>query len=147
MVQISRRKLNDGMLEKLFSLFFEMVGKRENRNNFQDVIDDIISPTEKIMIAKRIAIMYLVSKGVDHRSIANFLKVSTATVAKFALIARKSKGVIPTCNKMLKKEKVQDVLLGIFNEVYGPGVPGVNWSAAWERKKSLERHKRLGKLA
>lgn len=144
MVRLSRFKLNDEQLEKLFSLFFQIVGRNKNKTEFQKIITDVLSPTERIMIAKRIAIMYLLMKQIDHRTICFVLKVSTATVAKFALIIEKSVGVVPLFKKMLMNEKIVDFFQDVFNSFFAPGVPGVNWKAAWERKIDRERKKAFG---
>lgn len=144
MVRLSRFKLSNQQLEKLFSLFFEVVGKNKTKNEFQKIITDILSPAERVMIAKRIAIMYLLMKDVDHRTICYVLKVSTATVAKFAVLMEKSVGVIPLFKKMLTNEKIIELFQEIFNSFFAPGVPGINWKAAWERKIALERKKALG---
>lgn len=144
MVRLSRFKLSNQQLEKLFSLFFEVVGKNKNKKEFQNIITDILSPTERVMIAKRIAIMYLLMKGIDNRTICYVLKVSSATVAKFAILAEKSVGVIPLFKKMLVNEKIVEFFQEVFNSFFAPGVPGVNWKAAWKRKIDLERKKALG---
>lgn len=144
MVRLSRFKLSDVQLEKLFSLFFEIVGKNKNKADFQKIISDILSSTERIMIAKRIAIMYLLMKQIDHRTICLVLKVSTATVAKFAVVMEKSIGVIPLFNKMLQNEKIIEFFVDVFNSFFAPGVYGVNWKSAWERKIAQERKKAFG---
>lgn len=144
MVQISRFKLNDETLEKLFTLFFEVVGKKSNKDEFINTISDILSPVEKIMIAKRIAIIYLLLQNIDHRAICLTLKVSTATVAKFALLTSKSSGVIQTFNRILKNMKIELFLLEMFNALFPPGMPGVNWKSAWKRKLAVARKKSTG---
>lgn len=144
MVRLSRFKLSNEQLEKLFNLFFEIVGKNKSKTEFQKIIADILSPPERIMIAKRIAIMYLLMKQIDHRTICLVLKVSTGTVAKFAVLMEKSVGVVPLFKKMLRNEKIVEFFQDVFTSFFAPGVPGINWKAAWERKIALERKKALG---
>jgi len=144
MVRISRFKLREEVLEKLFDLFFEVVGKKGNREEFREVIVDLLSPVERIMLAKRIAIIYLLLKEIDYYSICKVLKVSPSTVAKFSLLMEKSQGVVPTFKKIVTKEKVGEFLEEVFNALFPPGVPGINWKAAWERKIDLKRRKAFG---
>jgi len=143
-MRLSRFKLSEEKLEKLFTLFFEVVGKNRSKEEFRKIITDILSSTERIMVAKRIAIMYLLMKGIDYQTICLVLKVSAATVAKFSLLMERSEGVIPVFNKILRNEKVVDFFEDLFNTFFAPGVPGINWKAAWERKIASDRKKQLG---
>lgn len=144
MTHISQYKLDDNVLERLFQLFFEIVGKREDREEFHEILIDILSPVERIMIAKRIAIIYLLMKQIDYTNICKVLKVSTATVAKFNLLMEKSRGVVPLFKKIVRNEKMGLFLMELFNDLFPPGMPGVNWKAAWERKKRMNKIKTFG---
>lgn len=144
MARISRFKLSDQTLDKLFSLFFEIVGKKQNKEEFKKTIIDLLSPVERIMIAKRVAIIYLLMKQIDQRTICQVLKVSSGTVAKFSLLMEKSEGIVPTFRRLLKSEKLVEFFEDIFNSFFAPGVPGVNWKAAWERKIARDQKKVRG---
>lgn len=144
MARISRFKLEDHILEKLFTLFFEVVGKKGYKEEFQKTIADLLSPVERIMIAKRIAIVYLIMKKIDYATICRNLKVSPSTVAKFRLLMEKSEGVIPTLNSLLRNEKIADFLEEWLIDLHAPGTYGANWSIAWQRKKEFQRRKSQG---
>lgn len=144
MVRNSRLPLSQDLLEKLFDLFFEVIGKKTSKDEFKKVMIDLLSPAERIMLAKRVTIVYLLMKKIYYHNICERLKVSPSTVAKFALLMEKSEGIVPTFKKIVKIEKVALFLKEIFNDLYAPGVPGVNWKAAWERKIKLEKEKTFG---
>ncbi len=144
MARISRNKVKDEVLEKLFDLFFEIVGKKSNKAEFGKIVSDILSPTERIMIAKRIAIVYLLLKDIDYHNICFALKVSLATVAKFKLLMEKSDGVVPAFKTILAKDKISTFLDDFFNTLYHPGVYGINWKLAWQRKRESEQKKTFG---
>lgn len=143
-MRLSRFKLSEDKLEKLFTLFFEVVGKNKDKEEFRKIIADILSLQERIMIAKRVAIMYLLTKGIDYRTICFVLKVSEATVAKFSLLMEKSEGVIPVFKKIIRNEKIVDLFDNLFNDFFAPGVPGISWKAAWEKKIEQEKKKAFG---
>lgn len=144
MVQISRRKLDARVYQKIFSLFFEVVGKRQNRRNFEEVIRDLLSRTERMMIAKRIAIIYLLMKDIDTNTICKILKVTRATVAKFKFVIESNEQANPAFKKILRNERIADLFVDIFDELFAPGVPGVNWKSAWQRRIDRERKKQTG---
>lgn len=144
MTRISRYYLNEGLLNKLFNLFFTVVGKKDDIDEFKETVIDLLSPTERIMIAKRVAIIYLLLKKIDHMTISDTLKVSPSTVAKFHLIMEKSQGIVPTFRKLIRNEKFGEFLEDIYLSFRGPGTYGVNWTSAWQQKKDLEKRKQIG---
>jgi uncharacterized protein YerC len=144
MTRISRFPLNEKVLEKLFDLFFEIVGRKKNKEEFLKTIYDLLSPVERIMIAKRIAIIYLLLKKIDYVTICDVLKVSPSTVAKFNLLMEKSDGIVPAFKEILTNEKVKIFLEDLFLALYGPGTPGVDWHSAWKDKLDLKRRKEIG---
>ena len=52
MARISQQKLDDEVLNKLFVLFFEIVGKKTAESDFISTLKDLLSPNERVMIAK-----------------------------------------------------------------------------------------------
>lgn len=144
MARISKYKLQSRVLDKLFILFFEIVGNKHNKEEFQKTLVDLLSPVERIMIAKRIAIVYLLLKKIDYLTICDVLKVSPGTIAKFSLLMEKSEGVVPTFKNVLRNEKIGEFLDDLFNNLFPPGRYGANWKAAWQRKFESERLKAEG---
>lgn len=144
MARISQYLLDEEKLKKLFNLFFEVVGKRDDQEEFNKVIADLLSPIERIMIAKRIAIIYLLLKKINQQNICQVLKVSSSTVAKFSLLMEKSIGIVPTFKSLIRNEKLKEFLEDIVDSFFEPGIPGVNWTAAWERKIEKEKKKTYG---
>lgn len=144
MTHISRFKLNERVLDKIFKLFFEVVGKNPSKKEFEIITNELLSYTERIMIAKRIAIMYLLLRGIERRNIARVLKVSSETISKFSLLLRFSNGIKPILNRMKGSDELSIVLEELFHALFGPGNYGVDWTAAWERRRSISRKKEDG---
>ncbi|MEK7177760.1 MAG: Trp family transcriptional regulator [Patescibacteria group bacterium] len=144
MVRNSRFILSEDLLEKLFDLFFEVVGYKSSKDEFRKIFIDLLTPAERIMLAKRVAIIYLLLKKIEYYNICERLKVSSATVAKFALLMEKSEGIVPTFKQIVKIDKINIFLEEIFNNIFAPGKIGVNWKIAWENKINLEKKKTFG---
>lgn len=145
MVQISKGKLSEAILFKLFELFFQIVGKKNKKEEFLKVINDLFSPVERIMIAKRIAIIYLLLKKIDQTTIRHVLKVSSSTVAKYSLLIEKTTGITEEFNKLLRKEKIARFLEDLYHDFFSyPGRPGINWGVAWKIRRWREKEKQLG---
>lgn len=146
MVRISKRKLDDVILDKIYRLFFEVISRSNNKNMFLEIIEDIFSPTEKVMLAKRIMIIYLLVKGIDQRNIAQALKVSTATVSGYALqIHNKNTSLLKVMKKILIKEKTYDFLERLLLEIFlQPGIKKGHVRLYWSHKIEKDRKKIRG---
>lgn len=144
MTRISRRPVKDRIMQRILQLFFEAVGKKSKQEDFLAVMHDLLSPTERVMIAKRVTIIFLLMKKIDYQTISDVVKVSAATVAKFQIIMENSKGIVKALQLML----LNDNLVNLFDEIMlafkGPGMHGTDWGSAWRRKNELERRKAEG---
>lgn len=145
MTRISKRKIPDKYLIKIYQLFFEVIARPSSKDNFLLLLDDIFSPTEKIMLAKRIGIIYLIIKKVDQRTIADILKVSTSTVSKFALIFNeKQSQLISLINTMLNKEKILNFMDDLLSDFFiQPGFKIGHYQSYLDHKRRQEERKIL----
>lgn len=139
MTQISRRKMSDKILNKLYKLFFQTVSNKKTIGEFQQISDDLFSKTEQIMIAKRIAIFYLLIKKIDHYTISRTLKVSSSTIVKFSTIKEKSLGIIPFLNRIVNNEKIGSLFVDLYNDVIN-----TNWSSKYRHRREREIEKVTG---
>jgi len=95
------------------------------------------------MLAKRIAIAFMLIKGYTYQQIVDKLKVSWGTVGKMSELIKTSD---PTFTKELEKMAKQDAFSDFLNSIdysISKSVPpkGGNWSA-WRRR--IEDDKRKG---
>lgn len=106
MSQVSRRFLKPEISSRLHDLLLETVVACSSKIETAEFLDDLLSPTEKIMLAKRLAIAYLLSKKLPYRTIAQTLKVSISTIGNIALMLKiQGKGFRKAVDKIMKNEK------------------------------------------
>ena len=82
MPQVSRNKLSPQAEKELIeslNLVFSSVSKREEMLKF---LNALLTDTEKLMLAKRLAIIILIKEGLPDSSISDALHVTRITVAK-----------------------------------------------------------------
>jgi len=144
MIRISYLKIRGEDYEKIFSIFYKVLGETKDKDEFSKILFDLLTPAERIMIIKRIAIIYLLLKDIEYRTICEVLKVSNGTVSKYKLLMENSAGIVPVLKKMIRNEKIWLFFEDIFSQIFYPGRPGINWKAAWETKIALERKKERG---
>lgn len=145
MVHLSKKLVNKNKLVKLYRILFEITNVADDEDEYIELIKDIISPSEQIMIAKRIAIIYLLIKGLEQVVIAEYLGVSRSTVAKFCLLFyEKESKLIKVIKSLLGKEKITHFLEDLFADIFiQPGIKIGHWESYWQHKRRQEERKMI----
>ena len=85
MPHVSTKKLKKETLNKLYSEFGKAFEKSAKKSEAKFFLGDLLTKTEKIMLAKRFAIIYLLSQGVPNSYIVESLGVSYPTLSRMSL--------------------------------------------------------------
>lgn len=144
MVRLSKRQLDKYVQQRLYELLFEMFSIKRSEKDFKNFFMSLFSSNERIMLIKRIGLIYLLIKGVTTSNICDILKISPSTLSKYSLILDKNKNAYDYFGKVVKKVKLVNILEEVINTLYGPGTPGVNWSDAWKTKNRILKRKEIG---
>lgn len=83
-MQVSSRKLNATLEKQIFSLFHKMFSDLKTTEEVNSVFSDLLTETEHVALAKRLAIAIFLDKGRSYENIRETLKVSSATIASVA---------------------------------------------------------------
>lgn len=138
MSQISKRILNTRLEERILDLFINAIMGLQTPLEVKNFIEDFFSPTEKIMMIKRLAIAILLSKGHTYEQIDHTLKVSKPTIMKVSHHLRNGTGgyqkVIGKIAQSTKREKLLDQIEELFLKL---SIPKTYGSPAFQRKQKL----------
>lgn len=104
MPHISSKKLTSNFSEKLFGKLIAILGRAQDKNHLSLVVDELLTRTEKIMLAKRIAVVLMLSNNIPQHKITEMLKMSPSTVAKMSLGVEIGK--YDTILEISKREKI-----------------------------------------
>ena len=102
MVRLNKNTLPKSSLENLFKQLSQTLGKL-NAAQTELALSELLGPEEKIMLAKRLGIMVLLTEGHSLYNIARTLKVSPATAAKIK--ERLNRNQCSNLQKMLQTNK------------------------------------------
>ena len=144
MAQISKRKVNTEVLKRLYDLFFEIIGKQNSKNDFLTIVNELLSYSEQIVIAKRIAVLFLLLQEVPQEEIRKTIKVSGSTICKYALMLKTSILLTSLLRKKITQKNMGIFFKELFSILYAPGTPHTNWTNAWQLKRQIEIEKRRG---
>lgn len=108
MTKVSRIPLRGDVWDRIFNLFVDTTASFNDKATLSSFIDDLYSPTEKIMLAKRLAAAVLLAKGHDYQSIGRVLRISDPTIAKISMKIKYSDGGLKKAvEKILTKQSAQ----------------------------------------
>lgn len=114
MPHISKIKMAKSISDTISNEFIKILTKANKESELSQIIKEMLTKTEKIMLAKRIAIILLLDKNIPQHQIVDLLKVSYTTVAKISLEIEKGqyKNIIKTSkNHRINIEKlIWDIL-------------------------------------
>ncbi len=140
MAQISKRYIDQTMMSRINELFFDLLLTLTDKKEVGEVLNELLTPTEKTMLAKRVACFYLLIKKVPIREIEDTLKISTSTATYFKHYLDRSLIIREYLLNKLKNEKLKHLFEDIFVDIfYGTLKKGSNWS---EDKRIYYRHQR-----
>lgn len=136
MTKISRRYLNKELENHIFEFFLKAIVDIKTTNEAKAFIEDLLSPTERIMLIKRLAIAILLTKGYTYDSIDDTLKVSRSTIMNVSLWLKHGKsGYRNVVNKILEKQKREELFDKIEEILIKLSPPKRFGSMAFEEKQ------------
>ncbi len=129
--------------KRIYEIFIEVISEVQTASDVQALLEDFFTPTERVMLPKRLCIAYLLIKGYDQRAIASYLKVSFTTINRVSnSLKTGGTGYTLVVNRLQKREHVDAVLQkieeGIISTLASIGGPSRLW-------KNLQREQRIQK--
>ncbi|OGH41516.1 MAG: hypothetical protein A3H79_00035 [Candidatus Levybacteria bacterium RIFCSPLOWO2_02_FULL_36_8b] len=145
MTQISKYPISENVWSRIFEIFLNTFVKIKTAEEADQFISDFLTPTEKIMLAKRLAIAFLLEKGYDYRTIQKIIRVSASTI-KSVNTSRKfgSNGYRNLIERIVKEEKLvkflDDVIIKVLSIPAGKGKGSGAWT--YLKQKAEEQSKK-----
>lgn len=144
MVRMSKYKVKDSVVNKISELMFEVLGRENSKDKFINSMNEILSPVERLMVGKRLLVMYMIFVGVDYCIVSDVVKVSRATIAKFAFLLDRSTHIKYSLSVISSKNKLENMLNQLLSSVLEPGISRSNWKTGWKLKRRIQEQKQQG---
>src|SRR3989338_9202910 len=128
MPHVSSKKLKREHLQKLYNEFNGALEKSAKKSWIKFFLNDFLTQTEKIMLAKRFAVIYLLSKDVPTSYISESLCMSPTTIFRMSL-----KYEIGRYSFLLKTiESENKNIWKIFEKILRAGMPPRAGRGRWK---------------
>lgn len=108
MPHVSRNKLDLKAEQKLIQILDLVLTKIQREEQINEFLVALLTPTERIMLAKRLAIIILLKEGLPESQIAETLHVTRVTVSRLQFFLESRGTGYRIALEVLKNEKVMD---------------------------------------
>lgn len=148
MAQISKYPISKDVADRIFDVFIKSFIKVKNGKDAQILANDLFTPTERIMLAKRLAIAFCLMKEYEYREISKLLRVSLTTIASINMkLKYGSNGYQTILERLNKEEKLEDLFKNTADKILAAGKYGQG-SGTWrylraEVQKSRDKKSKL----
>lgn len=145
MSQVSKYPIRKDVYEEIFETLLETIAGLTTKKSVSAFFEEFLTPTERIMFAKRLAVGLLIAKNYDYKEIRELLKVSTATIASYSAFYKYSKGYKEVISKILRDEKIEEFLLSLAEKIASVGAAGGSKSGSWVYLRNQIKSKKVKK--
>jgi uncharacterized protein YerC len=113
MAQISKYPVSEKVYNRCWDIFTKAFITIKNLEDANQIITDLFSPTERVVVMKRLAIAYLLIHKYGYLEISKILKVSYPTIAMVSRSLKDGVGYKIVIEKISKEEDFQE----FFNQL------------------------------
>lgn len=105
MPRVSTRRLDKNIEQEIVANLDWLVSQLKSEEQAQSFLQFVLTREERLMLAKRLAVLYLLSKRISYSKIASALKITLATIVKLNKIQRASGTKFAKFFKVLDNKK------------------------------------------
>ena len=135
MSQVSKYPVSNDIYERSWEIFTKTLIGIKNSKDANEIISDLLTPTERIMITKRLSIAFLLAQGYEYREIEKLLRVGFQTVASVSnALKYGNNGYKKAVNRILMDEKLKSILNKTAQAIIAPATKGMG-SGSWRYLK------------
>ncbi len=129
MARVSKEKLKKKVLEQINFRLIDTVSKLETNSSTKDFINDLLGEEEKIVLAKRLAIIFMLQENISWYRISKLLKVSESTVRRISI--KVDFGEYENILKIVRQKKNKKTFWDGMDLVLKMGIPSIVGAGQW----------------
>lgn len=136
MVQISRKKLDKDIETEMYKQFWKSLSEMRSPQESSEFFSDILTETEKVMLAKRFAVALLIVRGRTATEIRQAINVTYSTISSVSSWVKNAKPKTQDILKSLSSQKDWEAIHDRIEELIDKLPPRYHsdWSKAGKEK-------------
>ena len=132
MSQVSRYPIPKDVYDRIIDLFLGLFSSLNSKRKASDFFDEFLTPTERIMMAKRVAIGMLLAKKYSYRKISEVLRVSKSTIGVVSSHYRYGNTLKKAIAHLMANEGIEKLLLEFAEMITSAGTFGRKGASGWK---------------
>lgn len=122
MTHVSKNPIHKDVYFEILDGLYWLLADLKKSEDMKQFLGDFFTKTERLMLAKRLALAEMIIEGYDDRIIRQILKVSTATIYRARdMLDKSGAGVKEGVKRLLKKESFKKFIAEVFKRPHGSG--------------------------
>ncbi len=134
MPHVSGRKLKKHVFLKMSEEFIEIFAAVRTKQKARRLLEELLTQTERIMIAKRLAMIFMVEKGYSFETIERILKISPVTTSKYWRMTKRNE--FPLVSRYFKSKKQAEEFWRVLERAVRMGMPPMG-KGRWNFLKNM----------
>lgn len=135
MTQVSKYPVSKDVYERCWEIFTKTLIGIKNSKDADEIVSDLLTPTERIMLTKRLAIAFLLTEGYEYREIIKLLKVSFQTISSVNnSLQYGNNGYKRAVSRIKKDERLMEIINKTAQALISPATVGKG-SGTWRYLK------------
>ena len=123
MAFVSKKVFSTETRKRIRQQFIELFARQRTRKDIATVLDQLLTDTERLMLAKRIVLILMLQNKSSYYEIREALGVSTDTAARWHALLEEGK--LDAIVKTLKQKKAREHLLDTGEIILRSGMPPI----------------------
>lgn len=122
MTHVSRNPVHKDVFFEILNSLYWLLADIKKPEEMKQFLGDFFTKTERLMLAKRLALAGMIIEGYEMDTIRQVLKVSTATIYRTREMMDKSgEGLKSGIRRLLHKESFEKFLKDLFERPHSSG--------------------------
>ena len=117
MPHVSRKKVDKKVLNEILDFLVIVLTGVNEEKEMRKLLDAFLTPTEKIMLAKRLGVAYMLKEKIPFDEISGTLSVTRPTVDKIRIWLKIEESGYELALRVLRKTKNLEAFKQIFKDV------------------------------
>lgn len=117
MPHVSRKKVDKKVLDEILDFLVIVLTGVNDEKEMKRLLDAFLTSTEKIMLAKRLGVAYMLKEKIPFDEISETLSVTRPTIDKIRIWLKIEESGYELALKVLRKTKNLEAFKQIFKEV------------------------------
>ena len=139
MPQVSKYPISKGVYARCWEIFAKTLINIKSSSDAELIVNDLLTPIERIMVSKRLAIAMLLKRGCEYQQIKEVLRVSSPTIAMVNNTLRfGSNGYNKAIENILLDENLKEFFNKTLQTLISPATKGKGGGTWRYLKKELE---------